>query len=241
MKGIIVKEIIKDREVFIYLPTDYNISNKDYPVVYIQDGDEIIKHKEEFFCELEKDDIKFIGVLIPPKNRLNEYTPWYSEGLSEKTPDFLGDGDKYLNFLCNDIKKIIDSKYRTKKDKKSTSIIGASLGGLISVYALYTKSDIFGSAVCVSGSFWYKDILKFLEESEINIKDKKIFMSIGEDEDHCKSKYYDHIHMLDNNLKAYEILKLKCSNDNVYIKIDKSTTHCIKYFLPNLVLGIKWI
>lgn len=241
MKGTIINEIIKDREILIYLPKDYNLSKESYPVAYIQDGDEIIEHKNEFFDELEKDNINFIGVLISPKNRLNEYTPWYSEGLSEKNPDFLGEGDKYLNFLCDEIKPFIDSKYKTKKDKENTCIIGASLGGLISVYALYTKNDVFGNAICASGSFWYKDILKFLEESNVNLKDKRIFMSIGEDEDHCKSKCYDHVHMLDNNLKAYEILKSKCSNNNVYIKIDKSTTHSIKYFLPNLVLGIKWI
>lgn len=241
MKGTIIKEIIKDRDVFIYLPKNYDFSKENYPVIYMQDGDEIIKHKNEFFDELEKDNISFIGVLITPKNRFDEYTPWYSEKLSEKTPDFLGKGNEYLDFLCNQIKPFIDSKYKTKKDKKNTTIIGASLGGLISVYALYRNNDIFGNAICASGSFWYKDILKFLKESEVNIKDKKIFMSIGEDEDHCKSKCYDHIHMLDNNLKAYEILKSKSSNDNIYIKIDKSTTHSIKYFLPNLVLGIKWI
>lgn len=241
MKGTIIKETIKDREILIYIPRDYNLSKEEYPVVYIQDGDEVLKHKNEFFDGLEKDNMKFIGVLIPPINRLNEYTPWYSEGLSEKTPEFLGEGNQYLNFLCDQIKPFIDSKYKTKRESKNTSIIGASLGGLISIYALYNKNNVFGNVVCASGSFWYKDILTFLNDTKVNLKDKRIFMSIGEDEDHCKSKCYDHVHMLDNNLKAYEILKTKCNEDNIYIKIDKNTTHSIKYFLPNLILGIKWI
>jgi enterochelin esterase-like enzyme len=34
-------------------------------------------------------------------------------------------------------------------------LLGASMGGLFSFYAAWTRSDVFGRAACLSGSFWW--------------------------------------------------------------------------------------
>lgn len=39
MKGTILTRKVFDREIFIYLPVGYDISDKRYPIVYVQDGD----------------------------------------------------------------------------------------------------------------------------------------------------------------------------------------------------------
>jgi enterochelin esterase-like enzyme len=58
--------------------------------------------------------------------------------------------DNYLRFIVEELKPFIDEKYSTNKDPKSTFIIGSSMGGLISVYALCEYPDVFGGAACLS-------------------------------------------------------------------------------------------
>ncbi|MFY8020973.1 MAG: alpha/beta hydrolase, partial [Bacteroidia bacterium] len=58
--------------------------------------------------------------------------------------------DNYLKFIVNELKPFIDQNYPTLKDKSNTSIMGSSMGGLISMYAMCEYPDIFGSAACLS-------------------------------------------------------------------------------------------
>lgn len=239
MKDLIKEEEFEGRKLFIYLPKHYSDSNLKYPVVYIQDGDELINFKKEFFENLEENNIEFIGVMVVPQNRLDEYTPWYSKALNDKHPDFLGKGDDYLDFITNKVKPYIDKKYNTKQETKHTSIMGGSLGGLIALYGLYTHPEVFGNVISASGSFWYKNILSFLDKTTIDLKDKKIFMSIGENED--KHKLSPEVSMLDSNLKVFEILKNKGLGENLHFKLDEHSKHSMICFIPNFIEGLKWI
>ncbi|WP_259462719.1 alpha/beta hydrolase-fold protein [Caldibacillus debilis] len=76
-----------------------------------------------------------------------EYTPWRAKALSDPYPDFGGQGSHYLSFLVEKLKPYIDRKYKTDGRREQTGIIGASLGGLISIYAAYLYPDVFGKIV----------------------------------------------------------------------------------------------
>ncbi len=58
--------------------------------------------------------------------------------------------DGYLRFLVNELKPMIDRDYRTRLDKGSTYIMGASMGGLISLYGICEYPHVFGAAGCLS-------------------------------------------------------------------------------------------
>lgn len=90
---------------------------------------------------------ELILVGIEPKNRLDEYTPWHAKALSDPYPDFGGQDSHYLSFLVEKLKPYIDRKYKTDGRREQTGIIGASLGGLISIYAAYLYPDVFGKIV----------------------------------------------------------------------------------------------
>ena len=62
----------------------------------------------------------------------------------------LPNADNYLKFLVNELKPFIDHTFPTKNDVKSTFIMGSSMGGLISVYALCEYPNVFGGAACLS-------------------------------------------------------------------------------------------
>ncbi|MFX8129754.1 alpha/beta hydrolase-fold protein, partial [Acinetobacter baumannii] len=59
-------------------------------------------------------------------------------------------GDAYLRFLTDELKPRIDHDYRTLSDRDHTVVVGSSMGGLISCYALAERPDVFGRAGCVS-------------------------------------------------------------------------------------------
>lgn len=58
--------------------------------------------------------------------------------------------DNYLKFLTEELKPYIDSKYYTLPDAENTFIMGSSMGGLISMYAICEYPNVFGGAACLS-------------------------------------------------------------------------------------------
>ena len=58
--------------------------------------------------------------------------------------------DNYLKFIVQELKPFIDSVYATRKDREHTFIMGSSMGGLISMYALCEYPEVFGGAACLS-------------------------------------------------------------------------------------------
>ena len=60
------------------------------------------------------------------------------------------ESDQYLKFLVEELKPYMDSAYSTKKEASNTFVMGASMGGLISLYALCEYPSVFGGAGCMS-------------------------------------------------------------------------------------------
>ena len=58
--------------------------------------------------------------------------------------------DNYLKFLVTELKPYIDENYPTLAARADTFVIGSSMGGLISAYALAEYPDVFGGAACMS-------------------------------------------------------------------------------------------
>lgn len=58
--------------------------------------------------------------------------------------------DNYLRFLVSELKPFIDQNYRTEPGRAATFIMGSSMGGLISLYALCEYPAVFGGAGCLS-------------------------------------------------------------------------------------------
>lgn len=61
--------------------------------------------------------------------------------------------DEYLKFLVEELKPFVDSNFRTLPDKKNTFMLGSSMGGLISIYAMAEYPDVFQKVACLSSHF----------------------------------------------------------------------------------------
>ena len=66
-----------------------------------------------------------------------------------------GRGGDHLAAIVSELKPLIDVEYRTLASRQNTVLLGSSMGGLFSLWAAWTRPDIFGGAICLSPSLWW--------------------------------------------------------------------------------------
>jgi predicted alpha/beta superfamily hydrolase len=154
-------QLNRARRILVYLPPDYQTGVKKYPVLYMHDGQNLFDKATAPFGEWEVDESLnklhqqgdygciVVGIDNGP-GRLDEYSPWFNTQYNAG-----GEGDEYVAFIVNTLKPHIDSVYRTLPGRFTTGIMGSSMGGLISMYALAERQDVFSKAGIFSPAFWF--------------------------------------------------------------------------------------
>ena len=163
---------VASRNVDVWLPPGYGKDpDKRYPVLYMHDGQNLFDPAtsygnvdwavDEVMTDLiEKGAVReaiVVGVWNTPKRR-DEYMPqrpvhgkikFNVPGAEDlDAADIVS--DRYLAFLVKELKPFIDAAYRTLPGRADTFVMGSSMGGLISQYAMSQYPDVFGGAGCVS-------------------------------------------------------------------------------------------
>jgi predicted alpha/beta superfamily hydrolase len=150
-----IPQLNKTRRIWIYLPADYSLSNARYPVLYMNDGQNIFDTAtsyagewgvDESMLAMEKDDAGLRAIVVGIDNggtaRADEYLP-------------SGHAKQYVDFIVQTLKPYIDSHYRTKPDRDHTAIGGSSYGAYVSLYAGFTHQDVFGMVAAFSNVSLY--------------------------------------------------------------------------------------
>jgi len=130
--AFLIPQLNRTRRVWIYLPRDYSRSGERYPVLYMQDGQNVFDDLTSFAGEWSVDETldsignhtsEMIVVAVDHggDKRVNEYCPYDMEKYGA------GEGDRYVDFLVKTLKPFIDKTYRTEKGKKNTFIAGSSI------------------------------------------------------------------------------------------------------------------
>jgi hypothetical protein len=163
---------ILPKTVDVWLPEGYSSTEK-YAVIYMNDGQMLFDstvtwNKQEWRADevlsalIRSDRIKkciAVGVFNDPEKMMAEYFPQVAlEGLLEPARStivktMLGGkplSDDYLKFIVTELKPVIDSTYSTITGPDGTFIMGAGMGGVISLYALCSYPDVFGGAASMS-------------------------------------------------------------------------------------------
>lgn len=161
------------REVDVWLPPSYGREpERRYPVLYMHDGQNLFDPSLSYTGIdwdidgamtrlIEAGEVReaiVVGVSNTPL-RFAEYMPKAPvrtatvdsgiEGGPVGAPEDLR-SDDYLRFVVEELKPFIDAQYRTQPGRDDTSIMGSSMGGLISLYAIAHYPDVFGGAGAVS-------------------------------------------------------------------------------------------
>jgi len=147
------KEILP-RNIIVWLPPGYESdNNKRYPVLYMQDGQNIIDPQTSSFgndWQLDENADTLIrkGYIEPII-----IAGIYNTNLRGSEYGINDTADLYKKFIVEELKPFIDSNYRTRKEKENTAVCGSSLGGLISFELAWEYPDVFSKAGCVSPAF----------------------------------------------------------------------------------------
>jgi predicted alpha/beta superfamily hydrolase len=163
------KAIPGHRNLIVYLPPGYVTSKARYPVLYMNDGQNVMdgmtsfipnqewqadENAERLILAKEIQPIIIVGIDNGGAERGNEYLPTRAKFGGQEMG---GKADLYGKMLTDEIMPFIDKSYRTKTGPSSTTLLGSSFGGVISLYLGLKHPDVFGSVGVVSPSLWWDD------------------------------------------------------------------------------------
>lgn len=178
-------ELDRQRTVRLYLPPNYHHSDKRYPVVYMHDGQNLFDDMTAYAGEWEVDEslnnlaekeeleVIVVGIDNGGDFRMNELSPWGNKRFGE------AQGKQYMDFIVEVVKPYIDTNFRSKADRLHTAIMGSSMGGLISHYAVHAYPDVFSKAGIFSPSYWYSpDVFSFTQTKKAQL-DARLYVMYG--------------------------------------------------------------
>lgn len=154
---------VKPRNVFIWFPEGYEIG-EPCDVLYMHDGQMLFdaattwNHQEWQVDEtmgrlMEEGKIRrcIVVGINNTDDRLTEYFPaktwqYVAEADRKKTNLEKLTADAYLKFIVEELKPYIDERYQPLHN----FMMGSSMGGLISLYALCEYPQVFDGVACLS-------------------------------------------------------------------------------------------
>lgn len=235
--GFEIPQLNTTRKVWALLPHDYDYSKESYPVMYLQDAQNLfnensgygnwqIDKKLAVMSEYNVGKIIVIAVEHAEEDRLKEYNVG-------KTILGKGQGKKYIKFLVETLKPYVDSNFRTKKERAFTGIGGSSMGGLISIFSGLRHPDIFGKLMIFSPSLWVvpKMELKTYENSEPT----KIYLYAGGEE---SETMIEHVETFKNKMLESEFVADKMK---INLSINKLGKHNETYWSDEFPKAIEWL
>ena len=174
-----IPQLNKTRKIWALLPHDYDNSSEDYPVMYLQDAQNLFNESAEFgnweidkklavMSEYKIGKIIVIAVEHADEDRIKEYNVG-------KTVLGKGEGKKYIRFVTETLKPFVDENFRTKKERQFTGIGGSSLGGLVSIFSGLENPETYGRLMIFSPSLWVVPKLK-IKSKKANLADTKIYL-----------------------------------------------------------------
>ena len=232
--------VTKKRHVRVYLPENYDFNDpeKRFPVIYFSDGQNLVNKYLSAYGDWELSQTLhrlykegygtciLVGIDCPknPEERILELNPphmvhpQYTRGVKIHSFPY---GEKYVNFVADKLKPVIDELFYTRPEKEFTGSGGSSMGGAYSFYAYLLRRDVFGFNLVFSPAFFlYKrnDWIKILDTYSIQRNDGRIYLYVG-------GKDSEHV-FLKPVLNTYEYLKRrKFDINHLALLVDDQQIH----------------
>ena len=159
------------RQVEVWLPPGYETSQARYPVLYVHDGQNIFDPAtafggadwgvDEWMTRLIGDGTVAPAIVVAVWNTPKRYQEYmgakaiprdtiFSTGAGRPPATGRPISDEYLRFLVEELKPYVDRTYRTRAGRDDTALMGSSMGGIISLYAMAEYPTVFGRVAALS-------------------------------------------------------------------------------------------
>ena len=191
-------KVLKNRrEVLVYLPPGYRrFSMRQYPVLYLQDGQNVFDAATSFagvewgvdetaqrlIRQKLMEPLIIVAIANTGEDRIHEYAPTPARLDPPKRKRSKGLLRSYGRFLVEELKPFIDRKYRTKREAEFTGLGGSSLGGLATITLGLWFPNYFNRLAVLSPSIWWDDCAIYDIVDEVDETKKpplKIWLDTG--------------------------------------------------------------
>jgi predicted alpha/beta superfamily hydrolase len=235
-----IPQLDRNRRIWLYLPPDYFLSTKNYPVLYMKDGQNLFDNLTSFSGEWQVDETLnllfeqgdygaiVVGIDNGGSERLNEYSPWVNAQYGG------GQGDEYMAFIAETLKPYIDENFRTRPEPKMNALIGSSMGALIATYGASEYPNLFGKIGSFSPAYWFalSDLNTYLGNPS-DLSNLRIYFVAGQNESTAMVPNINTIRttMQNNGL----------SISNTFTKFDSYGTHTEGYWRGEFGAAYQWL
>ena len=234
-------QLKKYRKIWLYLPPDYYTTVKRYPVLYMQDGQNLFDNATSFSGEWQVDETLnslflkgnygsiVIGIENGGADRLNEYSPWNNPSYGG------GQGDLYSQFIAETLKPYIDLNYRTKPEPQFNAVIGSSMGAFISSYIAAKYPALFQKAGNLSAAYWFAkpQLINFIATNTQNYSNSRMYFVAGSNESST---------MVSNNNEIKNSYQNRLlATENTMTKYDSYGTHTENYWRGEFEAAYLWL
>ncbi|UHQ56854.1 MULTISPECIES: alpha/beta hydrolase [Microbulbifer] len=175
----------RQRTIRLYLPPGYSDGDRRYPVLYMHDGQNLFDNATAYAREWGVDEtlnrlaaetgleLIVVGIDHGNERRIHELVPF-------DHPEYgPAEGQAYLEFIVNQLKPLVDARFRTLPDRLHTAIMGSSLGGLMSHYALLQHPETFSRAGVFSPAYWIAPQFHALARDTARGDDTRLYLLVG--------------------------------------------------------------
>lgn len=160
-KFVIKSNILdEERTCLISLPDSYNDSSevpKKYPIIILLDGHTHFKTVSGIVhfmsSRRNRNNLMPESIIIAIEN-IDRERDFTVTKIKTKRPNTMGGGKIFLNFIENELIPYMDENYRTEP---SRTLIGHSLGGLLTLNSYMDKNSIFNAYISIDPSIWWSD------------------------------------------------------------------------------------
>lgn len=245
-KHIFYSQILENkREVYVWLPNDYSLSKKKYPLLIVHDGGSVFYSKGGFGAKN-----KSKGEILINKNGWNldesvteliaskKMEPIIMVGVSntkDRGYEYVPtrNGSMYGEALVSELIPEIKKTYRIKS--KDIGTLGASAGGLISLYLGWELNKIFKKAICLSPGIIYRDQDYYKEIIKTKVP-KKLKLAIVNGTDNFDKNLQLGVDKFTSYLERIDF-----SSENYLYWIEKNGTHGSKSWSKQAKKILEWL
>jgi predicted alpha/beta superfamily hydrolase len=232
-------QLNKKRKIWALLPHDYLTSTEKYPVLYLQDAQNLFNEQAKFgnweidkklavMSEYNIGKIIIIAIEHAEQDRIKEYNVG-------KTVLGVGQGKKYIRFITDTLKPFVDKKYRTKSEREFTGIGGSSMGGLVSIFSGLMYPEVYGKLMIFSPSLWVVPKMDFSTIDFSEPGDTKIYLYAGGDE---SATMINHVKKFKANMIKNEFVEDKMK---IKLSINMQGKHNEIYWSDEFPKAIEWL